>query len=51
MNKYAVDFCVRTLYNQICGYARFINEAPGHLDEPIPSEDLVSDYTLNTRQN
>ncbi len=25
----AVDFCIRTLYDQICVYARFINEAPG----------------------
>ncbi len=28
--KVAVDFCVRTLYDQICVYARFINEAPEH---------------------
>ncbi len=24
-----VDLSVRTLYDQICAYARFINEAPG----------------------
>ncbi len=24
-----MDFCVRTLYDQICDYAHFINEAPG----------------------
>lgn len=25
----AVDFCVRQVYDQICAYARFTNEAPG----------------------
>lgn len=31
----AVDFCVRMLYDQICAYECFKNEAPGVLVEHL----------------